>query len=530
MRDRRRLGAAADVELGEDPRHVHARGLLGHEELRADLAVRRAAGEQREHLALARREAERVLVAGAVRARRRRAAPRELGSASRARPASPSASPAATARRARSRRGEHLGELGGRRLALAAPPASASARRSCASARRVGARDRRQASAAAASSAGSAVAARARQVRARRRRAAPSRPAARRRRTPRRGRRSPRRARSRVALGVGVAEVAGALGGVGLDRGAGLRQPRDPRQVLGAELDRVEPVVDRGARGDEVAAAALELAAQRAVLADELRLARARDERRRCGRATRAPRRGRRRRARSPRAAISTQASVMPTWRRSGGGSAARAAAQSPSVPRISTQRQRQPVARRGPRRRCRRAPARRRRSASCGAADEVQRVGEVRPRAGRARSRGEIAIASRRRALAVLDVAEQDQPAAPMALSASARGPSAPAGARASSAASRGRQRLAEAALQHRDLGLPRQDPRALGAAGRPRAAARRRARSSRATSEARPSDHCARDSSSSRSAAAPRLALPRRPRRAPRAAAPRRGRRRRR
>ena len=43
VRDRRRLGAAAHVELGEDPRDVDARGLLGHEELLADLAVRAAA-------------------------------------------------------------------------------------------------------------------------------------------------------------------------------------------------------------------------------------------------------------------------------------------------------------------------------------------------------------------------------------------------------------------------------------------------------------------------------------------------------
>src|SRR3954464_15253253 len=58
--DGRRLRAAADVELGEDARDVDARGLLGHVELRADLAVRGAAGDQREHLALARREPERV--------------------------------------------------------------------------------------------------------------------------------------------------------------------------------------------------------------------------------------------------------------------------------------------------------------------------------------------------------------------------------------------------------------------------------------------------------------------------------------
>src|SRR4051812_4870190 len=71
VRDGRRLRAAAHVELREDPRHVHARGLLGHEELRADLAVRRAAGDEREHLALAGREAERILGLGGLVDRRR---------------------------------------------------------------------------------------------------------------------------------------------------------------------------------------------------------------------------------------------------------------------------------------------------------------------------------------------------------------------------------------------------------------------------------------------------------------------------
>src|SRR3954449_6353503 len=64
VRDRRRLGAAAHVELGEDPRDVHARRLLRHVELRADFAVGRAPGEQLEHLALARREPERVVARG----------------------------------------------------------------------------------------------------------------------------------------------------------------------------------------------------------------------------------------------------------------------------------------------------------------------------------------------------------------------------------------------------------------------------------------------------------------------------------
>ena len=39
VRHGRRLGPAAHVELGEDPRDVHAGGLLGHVELGADLAV-----------------------------------------------------------------------------------------------------------------------------------------------------------------------------------------------------------------------------------------------------------------------------------------------------------------------------------------------------------------------------------------------------------------------------------------------------------------------------------------------------------
>jgi Glycosyl transferase family 2 len=60
--NRRGLRARADVELGEDARDVDARGLLGHVEPRADLPVGRALGQQLEHLALARRQTERVLV------------------------------------------------------------------------------------------------------------------------------------------------------------------------------------------------------------------------------------------------------------------------------------------------------------------------------------------------------------------------------------------------------------------------------------------------------------------------------------
>src|SRR5436189_183645 len=62
--DGRGLGAAPHAELGEDPRDVDARGLLGHVELGPDLAVRAALGDEREHLALARREPEGIVLSG----------------------------------------------------------------------------------------------------------------------------------------------------------------------------------------------------------------------------------------------------------------------------------------------------------------------------------------------------------------------------------------------------------------------------------------------------------------------------------
>jgi hypothetical protein len=55
-----RLDAAADAQLGEDPRQAHARGLLAHEQRGADLAVRGALGDERQHPALARREPEAI--------------------------------------------------------------------------------------------------------------------------------------------------------------------------------------------------------------------------------------------------------------------------------------------------------------------------------------------------------------------------------------------------------------------------------------------------------------------------------------
>jgi len=65
VRHRRRLRAAAHTELGQDARDVDAGRLLGHEQRRADLPVGRALGDQRQYLALAGGQAERVL-AGAV--------------------------------------------------------------------------------------------------------------------------------------------------------------------------------------------------------------------------------------------------------------------------------------------------------------------------------------------------------------------------------------------------------------------------------------------------------------------------------
>ncbi len=74
MRHRRRLGPRPNVELPQDPRDMDAGRLLGHVERRADLAVGRAARDEREHLPLARGEPERVL--RVLRAGRLRRAPR----------------------------------------------------------------------------------------------------------------------------------------------------------------------------------------------------------------------------------------------------------------------------------------------------------------------------------------------------------------------------------------------------------------------------------------------------------------------
>ena len=61
VRHRGRLRPALDSELRQDPRDVHARGLLGHEQRRTDLSVGRALGDQRQHLPLACGQPERIL-------------------------------------------------------------------------------------------------------------------------------------------------------------------------------------------------------------------------------------------------------------------------------------------------------------------------------------------------------------------------------------------------------------------------------------------------------------------------------------
>ncbi len=76
----------------------------------------------------------------------------------------------------------------------------------------------------------------------------------------------------RAAALLVVAEVAGALGRVGLDDHADGRHAGQAHDVVGAGLDAVERAADRRARGLEVAGAALELGAQRAHDAEELRL------------------------------------------------------------------------------------------------------------------------------------------------------------------------------------------------------------------------------------------------------------------
>src|SRR3954447_2232027 len=90
VRDRGGLRARPGTEPGENPRDMGAGRLLRHEQGGADLAVRDAFGQQGEHLALTRREPERV-VGGR---RRRLVRRRQLQSCARGAPLDLAAQPA----------------------------------------------------------------------------------------------------------------------------------------------------------------------------------------------------------------------------------------------------------------------------------------------------------------------------------------------------------------------------------------------------------------------------------------------------
>ena len=228
---------------------MDARRLLGHIQRGADLAVRAPVSEQRQHLALARREPERVFAgirggSARVPAKARRApaaaapaarSPRSPRRASSAPIAAAAASASAAASAAASR----------------SPPASsASAGGAVACAARYGRPSASHAAAAAGHSAGSSCVLRARHLgpRAGQERGL-DRPVALRARLDARDQALGHRDRERRVL----AEVARAHGRVGLDAHAGRRHARHPRDVLRAEVEPVERVVDRGAGGVEIA-------------------------------------------------------------------------------------------------------------------------------------------------------------------------------------------------------------------------------------------------------------------------------------
>src|SRR5438270_11291910 len=58
LRGRGGRRSVRDRQLAEDPRYVHARGLVAYKQLAADLAVGQAVTEQGQNLDLARRELE----------------------------------------------------------------------------------------------------------------------------------------------------------------------------------------------------------------------------------------------------------------------------------------------------------------------------------------------------------------------------------------------------------------------------------------------------------------------------------------
>ena len=87
------------------------------------------------------------------------------------------------------------------------------------------------------------------------------------------------RARATASRSLGsLAQVARALGDVGLDASAGGGHAGDPHHVVGAQLEPVERVLDRRPRPGQVVLAAQQLRQQRAEPADPLRLGRARDD------------------------------------------------------------------------------------------------------------------------------------------------------------------------------------------------------------------------------------------------------------
>ena len=250
---------------------MDARGLLGHVERGADLAVRPPVGQQREHLALARREPERVFagVRGGQRGRRRRLVglqpqPRaqrealDLGRRASAAPiscAAASASQRARRRASRSPRGQQRLGLAPQRLrgAVGAPERLPGRDRRGPQGRVV-LRPRRAASSARALARNAASTGRSPSAQASTRAiSASAEPIANDGSSPRSRARTAASASTRVPV-------------------AATRAIR--RDVLRAEVQPVQRVVDRLARGVEIARAPLELRAQRAERPDPLRFAR----------------------------------------------------------------------------------------------------------------------------------------------------------------------------------------------------------------------------------------------------------------
>ena len=235
---------------------MDAGGLLGHEQRRADLAVGRALGEQRQHLALARGQPERIAaprLRRPVGRRRRRAAAAATVEPRRAR-ASPSSSSTSQRDAERAARRQRLAARLRRRGAVAAPRRSASASRQRArSPPGTAARARPTPAAAARHSAGVVAPAGARQLgRAVSRQACSTGPPSWPRRAAAGG--GSARARARRARSRRLAQVAGALRDVGLDPQPDGGHPGDPHHVVGAQLEAVERLLRPRRAPREVAA------------------------------------------------------------------------------------------------------------------------------------------------------------------------------------------------------------------------------------------------------------------------------------